>query len=275
MTHALLVGILTSLVINSAVAAEEERPTKVRPEVQELLRKLGSDAPYGFDKAEFEAMQHEAATRPDILPDLWAAFEEGYLIPRREGKGGNGGSVGPLIHRKDLSNDQVDVFVEELKQFIELGSDEQSGDWSFTINGLRLLRNYPSPQHEELVIKFLNRGGKGSYTLLNAFETLEQIGGQRALAAMKKRVAELKVEFPEFHMIPDLEKHVAGLEARLLQNGDSSAAPAESVLPAGESSPMHRSEPNMAAAPPPWLWIIGGLAMISMIFALLKSRSER
>lgn len=79
-----------------------------------------------------------------------------------------------------------------------------------------MLAQYPSTDHESLVIQFL-KVAKKTNVILAASETLEKIG-ERSEEAMQDLVTRLKIEHPQWISLHEIESRAAGLKTRLAPN---------------------------------------------------------
>ncbi|MCB1276626.1 hypothetical protein [Prosthecobacter sp.] len=202
------------------VSAQTRSKTEI--ELGELLDTYYSD----FNTQEdFDKAAHELATRPEFKPMLFEMLQREYFqtvkgvdrTPIIE-------SLGPLTLRKDLSREEQKLFTDEMERLISAPPKE----YSFVNGGIHLLAHYPSPEHEDLVLRFLDRQQNQDYTFVAAFKTLSVIGGPKSLEAMRRVATRFRNGNPSIWFLPELDNYIATLETRLKQKAPSPKPPASS-----------------------------------------------
>lgn len=255
-------ALLPTLLGHQTAVAQTRSPLEV--ELRGLLDSYSSDfnTPENYNKA-----VHELTTRSEFKPMLLEMLKKGYFEalkvadrkPSTEG-------IGPLSLRKDLSATEQKMFTDELER---LWSDPK--EYAFVNGAINLLANYPTPEHEDLVLRFLNRPQNQDYTLVASYKTLSKIGGPKSLEAMQRVAARLKSRNnPNFWFLPELDTHIAALETRLKQEaatGRPQTAPAASQpkTPSAANAPTAVSSETSPASATDWrvwLGLLGGLILV-------------
>lgn len=172
--------------------------------------------------------------------------------------------MGALALRNDLTPAEQKLITDELETHIA-STDESP----FIRGAINLLAHYPSPEHEALVLRFLNRSAKQRHTLRAAFDTLAEIGGEQSLAVMREVAARMKAENPQYSFLEDLNLHLSNLQYRL-EHATIPAAPSQAVN--APVQPPKASAPTVAidSPEPParttdwrvWLGLLGGLILV-------------
>jgi hypothetical protein len=211
----------------------------------------------------------ELATRPEFKPELLAMLQRDYFEARKDPKQkGDATALSILALRRDLTVAEQKLITDELEGLV----NEEDGT-SFINPAIHLLEHYPSPEHEAVAMRFLNRDGKQDHTLLSAFETLSAIGGAKSLDAMSQVAARFQAKNPKYWFLKEMNQHIGTLETRLKQGtaaGQAQAAPtsARSPKPPVADTPVAMvpttPEPKPASTTDwhIWLGLLGGLILV-------------
>lgn len=151
----------------------------VRPEVQALLDRLGSD----YETAESMAELKRELAKPGITPDLMEALKRDYFIPTPK-RYTYDRALAALQSRSDLTKADLAILTDEFKRCIKSLNRLAIHQENFVAVGLPVLKHFPSTTHEDLVMEFL-RSNNG-YVVGVASETLASIGTQRSIQALTK-----------------------------------------------------------------------------------------
>ncbi len=147
------------------------------------------------------------ATRPEFKPQLFALLQIQYFeIPKWGGRASTK-ALSALSLRKDLTPAEQKIITTELETHAA-PADESA----FIGAAIRLLAHYPSPEHEALVLRFVNPNAKSEQILKNVFRTLSIIGGEKSLAAMREVHAGLKARKADQFLVQDLDGHITNMQ---------------------------------------------------------------
>ncbi|MFN0080608.1 MAG: hypothetical protein ACKVY0_29420 [Prosthecobacter sp.] len=259
----MLAGCCSLLLLSSAASGQTPLPAPMRPEVQALLDAYQTDAPWADVNAWTKAQQ-ELTTRPDIKPDLLRQLQREYFIAKQTpGASISFSALGALALRKDLNPAEQKIIADELERLVSAGDNKY-----FVNGGINLLSHYPTPEHEDLVLRFLERDDRQVHTLLSAFRTLSAIGGGKSLETMRQMAARLQAKNQEYWFLKELNGHVTALETRLKQEaatGRTQAATASLPTP----KPAPSTTTTVSPEPPVsttdwrmWLGLLGGLILV-------------
>lgn len=242
-----------------------------------LMADYHSDARYGAPELSAR-VDLALVERKDLLPQLWSRLEETYFdLPDRDTNPNvRAETLGVLSRRSDLTPAQVHRIADELQRFVGVPEDQWRSAKFFMNAALNLLRHYPSPEHEELVMKFLDRGPDEEFTLRSAASTLAEIGGPRSAAAIRAMIARLRMENPNYRVIRYVRQDLERLDARLA-TGAAPSSPGKTPPDAASAtdatgrlaSGTRATELNL------WLWVVIALFFASMVFAVVNRRSRR
>lgn len=235
---------------------------KLVSELRFLLDTYHSDfnTPENYDKA-----VHELATRPEFKPMLLEILQRDYFEEMKAADGKpNTEALNPLGLRSDLTVSEQKIITDELERLIPHPEAPR-----FVNGGINLLAHYPSPEHEDLVLRFLNRPKNRDYTLTAAFKTLSVIGGSKSMEAMQRVAARLRKGNPGFWFLPELDSHIATLATRLKKESVTGRTQATTV----QALPQQPSASPKAATVSPespaastdwrvWLALLGGLILV-------------
>ncbi|WP_395742690.1 hypothetical protein [Prosthecobacter sp.] len=158
------------------------------------------------DKAMARA-EKALATRPEFKPQLFALLKVQYFEIPQWGGWGSTNALSALALRSDLTPVERKLITTELETHLA-----QADESPFINPAIRLLAHYPSPEHEALVLRFLNRDAKQQPILRAAFHTLSIIGGEKSLAAMREVQADLKAQHAESFLLNDLEQDITRMQ---------------------------------------------------------------
>ncbi|WP_395746107.1 hypothetical protein [Prosthecobacter sp.] len=207
--HARLAALAGLAVSGVDAQTVPELPPPMRPEVRALLEEYGTDAPYANVKRYME-VERELATRPDIKQDLMDDFKRSLVRDRRN-PGQVAASMSPgLPLRADLTDEEQKLVTDELERVIEFPSADY-----FIGPAIHMLRHYPSPEHEALVLRFLQRDDREYHTLLAAFRTLSVIGSPKSLEVMRQMEARFAAINPKYVFLKEMHDHIGALETRM------------------------------------------------------------
>jgi hypothetical protein len=232
-------------------------------ELRELLDIYHSDfnTPEHYDKA-----AHELATRPEFKPMLLEMLQREYFQALKVADGKpTMEALGPLTLRSDLSAAEQKIFTDEMERLL---GDPKA--YSFVNGGINLLAHYPSQEHEDLVLRFLNRAQNQDYTFVAAFKTLSVIGGPKSLEAIRRVADHLRKNYsPGDWFIAELDSHIVALETRLKQasTGPPTANALVQVSPTVSTTnlPDHGTPEAPVERPVGWrIWagLLGGLILV-------------
>lgn len=193
-----------------AVSAIERRAA---PRSPALSKALEDAFPWCIpDGPSMERAEKALATRPDFKPQLFALLQIQYFeIPKWGGSPGTK-ALSALSLRSDLTPAEQKLITTELEAHV---APEDKGPFIFP--AIRLLAHYPSPEHEALVLRFLNRDAQREQILKNVFRTLSIIGGEKSLAAMREVHAGLKARKADQFFLQDLDGYIANMQ-RWIEN---------------------------------------------------------
>lgn len=188
-----------------AVSAIEGRAAPMSPALSKALE----DAfPWCIPHPPSMARAEKAlATRPDFKPQLFALLQIQYFEIPKWGGSADTKALSALSLRSDLTPAEQKLITTELQAHI--APEDES---SFAGPAIRLLANYPSPEHEALVLRFLDRDAKQRQILSAVFHTLSIIGGEKSLAAMGEFHAGLKAKDPRSDILEFLEQDIANMQ---------------------------------------------------------------
>jgi hypothetical protein len=259
----ILAGGCSLLLLTFAANAQTPLPAPIRPEVQRLLDTYHTDAPWadveGWTKAE-----QELSTRPDIKADLLRQLQREYFIAKQTpGVMVSFSALGALALRKDLSGAEQKTITDELEQLVSAGDNKY-----FVNGGISLLRHYPTPEHEDLVLRFLGRDDRQVYTLLAAFRTLSIIGSSKSLETMRQMAIRLQARGSEDWFLKEMNGHVTALETRLkleaaTDQAQTMSASAQASKPTPPAKPPTLFEPLAGTTDwRVWLGLFGGLVLV-------------
>ena len=221
-----------------------------------------------------ESAEKELSTRPELKPLLLAKLQREYFEARKvPGKKGDVTALSILALRSDLTESELKPITDELEKRIQ----EIDADFNFV--AVSLLRHYPSPAHEAIVLRFLELNDSDERHIKSAFRTLHEIGGIKSLAAMEQVAVQKKAQNPQCTYLEEMNQYIVSLDYSLKHQGGRSVNNGANSLPEGEagksktggiavkSSPHMSSDTNSVFA---WLWIIGGLALVIFITTCRK-----
>lgn len=197
----------------SSVCAQTDLdlPPPMRPEVRALLEDYGTDAPYA-DVKRYMEVERELATRPDIKQDLINDFKRS-LIRNRQNPGNVAASMSSALPlRADLTADEQKLVTDELERVIEFSNADY-----FIGPAINMMRHYPSPEHEVLVLRFLQRDDRASHIFLAAFRTLASIGGPKSLRVMRQMEARFAAKNPKYEFLKKMNEYIGALATRIEQ----------------------------------------------------------
>lgn len=154
-----------------------------------------------------ERAEKALATRPEFKPQLFALLQIQYFeIPKWGGRAGTK-ALSALALRSDLTPAEQKFITTELETHV--APEDES---PFISPAIRLLAHYPSPEHEALVLRFLNRDAKDLHGVKVVFNTLSIIGGEKSLAAMREVHANLKARKADQFLLQDLDGHITNMQ---------------------------------------------------------------
>ena len=221
---------LVFLVLASA-RAQTDLPPPMRPEVKALIEDYETDAPYG-DVKRMAAVERELATRPDIKEDLLNEFKRSLI--RAHAQRNVAASMSWLALRADLTAEEQKLVTDELERVSAFPYAAQKAGFGFISPAIHLLRHYPSPEHEALVLRFLDSEDRDEGVLLTAFRTLSIIGGPKSLKTMVQMAARIEATRPKSVLFRQMKAPIEQLEARLkaqATKADPKSAPVIQVEP--------------------------------------------
>lgn len=159
------------------------------------------------DGPSMERAEKALATRPEFKPQLFALLQIQYFeIPKWGGRAGTK-ALSALALRSDLTPAEQKFITTELETHV--APEDES---PFISPAIRLLAHYPSPEHEALVLRFLNRDAQQRQILRAVFHTLSIIGGEKSLAAMREVHASLKAKDPRLDFLQNLDGHITNMQ---------------------------------------------------------------
>lgn len=218
----------------ASARAQTDLPPPMRPEVKALIEDYETDAPYG-DVQRWAAVERELATRPDIKEDLLNEFKRSLI--RANARSNVAASMSLLALRADLTAEEQKLVTDELERVSAFPYAVQKAGFAdvlFISPAIHLLRHYPSPEHEALVLRFLDREDRDEGVLLTAFRTLSIIGGPKSLKTMVQMAASIEAARPKSVLFRQMKAPIEQLEARLkaqATKADPKSAPVIQVEP--------------------------------------------
>jgi hypothetical protein len=188
-----------------AIDGIENRVAPTNPVLQSLFNDC---FPWCIPEPKAMARAEKAlATRPELKPQLLAFLQAQYFEIRKWGGAGDTTALSALALRNDLTPAEQKIITTELENHV--APEDQS---PFIGAAMHLLSHYPSPEHEALMLRFLNRDSKHHHILEMAFHTLSIIGGEKALADMREVQADMKAKNPGFLFLQELDRHIDNMQ---------------------------------------------------------------
>ena len=154
--------------------------------------------------------EHALATRPEFKPEFFAMLQRDYFDARKNGRREDSLGAALLSLREDLTPAEQNLITDELATHVA-----ENDESSFIYPAINLLSHYPSPEHEALVLHFLNSSARHDKILLAAFRTLSKIGGEKSHAAMRDVVARMKAKNAQVWILDDMDRYLSILQYRL------------------------------------------------------------
>ncbi len=189
------------------VASIERRAAPTSPALQELLDYCFPWCGVGTEAERLARAQKALATRPEFKPQLLTLLKIQYFDFIKWGGRGKTTALDALALRSDHTPAEQRFITAELETHV--APEDES---SFIGAAIRLLAHYPSPEHEALVVRFLNRDARHRGVLMAVFGTLSVIGGEESLAAMREAQTGLKAKNAESYLLDDLERYVTNMQ---------------------------------------------------------------
>lgn len=192
----------------------------VRAQLQKLENDYFIDAGGVGVQELVDNAEKELSTRPEFKPLLLGQLQQEYFEPlKATGRQGATTALSILALRSDLSSDEQKIITDELKRLAA-----SPGDKPFVNGAIHLLSHYPSPEHEELVLRFLKENGWADQTVMSAFDSLMEIGTAKSLAVMRDVHVLMKAQKADKWLVQQMGQDIDVLEYRL-EKGAATARP--------------------------------------------------
>ena len=221
--HTLLIAWFYVAVAVVHVKAQTDLPPPMRPEVVALIEAYETDAPYA-NVERWMKVERELATRPDIKQDLMNNVKRSLIKAKQTpGKVVSPRAMSALALRADLTADEQKLITDEMVRVMDI--THQNGiniEGMFLGPAIHLLIHYPSPEHEALLLRILERDNREDHTLLAAFRTLSAIGSEKSLEVMRQMTARFQAKNPKYWFLKEMNQHIGTLETRLKKEGSAS-----------------------------------------------------
>ena len=210
----------------------------IRPEVEDLMNMVVSDF---ITQEANDFLIKELTTRPDITADLFAALDRDYFHGLDNGHRPYTAALACLQYRKDLTPSQLTIITDEMTKWIGKPDERNGANISFVRIGISVLYNYPSPDNEDLALKFID--DKDRSICESLVQTLGIIGTRRsrdALAAWRER---WRARLPDDDiMLDEMNAAIAAIDQRLAAKGEPPGS-------AGKSKSIQREEQRSDTTP--------------------------
>ena len=235
---------LVLLLVHQPASAQTQE--QVLKELKGWLDTYTSDfkSPEFYDKA-----VTELATRPEFKSMLMDMVQQEYFqtinIPNKELDYMAFRALGALSLRSDLTASEQKIFTDEMERLMSGPNAD-----SFVNGSINLLAHYPSPEHENLVLRVLTQPNCTDSTMVVAFKALSVIGGARSLETLQQVAARQKKRGSSLWFLPELADSIAVLETRLKQEsgGRASGEPLANQTPKS-SAPVKSTGAATAETP--------------------------
>jgi hypothetical protein len=204
-----------------ADALVPDRVVGLAERMEHLEIMLLSDCGYPANQLwKLDKAKKEISTRREYKPLLLAQFQAEYFgTPLPPGLSGARGGFYFLSMRKDLTAAEQKIITDELAR-----RSEVPGDKMFVNPAIYLLRHYPSAEHEELILRFLQDGWPDR-TVKAAFEVLYESGTEKSLPVMREALARMQKQSAthDLSYLEDMTRYLEGLEYRLAKAAQAKA----------------------------------------------------
>jgi hypothetical protein len=264
------------------LSAENDQPDPVPDDIEAILPPYISDIAGSQDKMTEEedaVWKAKVDATPDVTNRLCKLFWA-YWDSENDQQIARIGDA--LATRHDLSLAQQGHLAGLIKK-LDAGkmTQDQLHHWNSLLFGLKILENYPSPEHEEIVLEILNSGNY-DYKLF-ALATIQKIGTQKSIDYIRRLIEEEKNRIAEQVSYPKGNRwlyHLEGLEKQLVQREERKRRDKErnSSGTYDQKSKQHgvanQETSNNANHETWWVWVVGSFMVIPLVacYTLLRSR---
>lgn len=150
-----------------------------------LERLVYSEVSYG-DAVRMEQWQSDLNAVPNVNERLVELVERDYLKAKNGSQLSD--SMSALCQRSNLTSDQLRRITCHFQSLKSPDLSRNPLDDQLVSGGLRLLAKYPSPEDEQLALRFLEDQHPG--VILNAVHCLSEIGGHETIVKVDEMVAD-------------------------------------------------------------------------------------
>jgi hypothetical protein len=261
---------LFGAVLFLAILHAEELP---HGEVDHLVKSIPI---WSGDPNAMEEWRHEVRTR-DIKPDLIAMVKKARLSDDWEAVGL---PMAALRERNDLTKAELDDLLEPVYQMRITESKVDIHPRAYAVAAIGLLRNYPSPEHEDLILSFIGKS-EGDFDEYVA-ETLALMGTQRSLGPLQALAAEKKPSPGSANRLYDtLQEAIIRIENRekvgAPDQDEKVQKPEPSSTPASSNAIDSKARESDSFSSYPGLWVFGAGILATLILMsvwLVKKRNS-
>ncbi len=211
------------------------------------------------------------------LPDLLTMLQEEYFHPL-EGKPRMATALEGLQFQRKMTPEQQAIIANELKKIPSQISGMKEGEIGFAETSMSVLSKYPSPEHEQLVLRFIDTDRNA---ILGAVVfALHDIGTSTSLPALERLATESRNKKLTLVPVSDIEAAMQAIKQREAEKGKSSAAsdnPVDTRIfsvpqqPSKVKSPSNAANASQETTDYTWLpWLFAVLASLGGVFWLMK-----
>ena len=240
------------------------------------------------DAALLSRASHDLASIPEWREPLWGRFTKGYFegdpqnFRARDSVGANWIQyLDILADRNDLSEAQVKRVTDEMRRIYARPYTDLMGETYFIEAGIKMLKHYPSKEHEDLCLAAFDWGPTNvlDWLLCRVSDTLAEIGSEAALKKLKATADKVNGQFPggKAARSVEFEPNIQALESRLSAKRARTkllnpwVATGQTTGGSGRgNAPGEEKRGELGTKPPSFVWeivavVIGAVGLIALL----------